>query len=563
QPTTLTYDPGGRRTSLVQGNGIVTAFTYDAANRLTSLSPSGGEGQGEGASSLPSFAYGYDRNGNPQSKTFADGTQETYFYDGLDRLTKVAFQNGSVASYTLDPTGNREIYELTTQAGSVQAQDSTANAFNELTSIRGNPPLPSMTYTYDPNGNRTSGVLQPPGFPLPPSQTTTYTWTLDDRLATATLPNGQLDTFKYDANGLRVGKSDSTGSVRYLIDPLTQAILATYDAGTGLRLMQFNQNPQRLGEVFSVKNAQGTKLYPMTDMLGSVYALADATGTPQATYSYDVYGAQTVVSGSLGYPFAFTGCELDRDLGTNNCGQRVYDPQTGSWFQPDRTQVVTMTDGVNLYEYVQDRPTIARDPMGTDIDLFTGSNDSDPTMVALFYSAIATRLGMELYISLNAAPVTVKLKDWSQAPPSSGSALVGGESWSIGAPPPGVCSGGTVGVSVNYNQLGFTPPGSGARLDAEAVLVHEFQHVWDFVNRVIPALSEPASDEDRAFAAAAFAEQDLVGDLSSAGFILTEPYSNAPVFSFVPSESVSGVPLDHIVTPDDLNTTYGWMVNPQ
>ena len=152
--------------------------------------------------------------------------------------------------------------------------------------------------------------------------------------------------------------------------------------------------------------------------------------------------------------------------------------------------------------------------------------------------------------------MTVKLKDWSQAPPSSGSALVGGESWSI-APPPGVCTGGTVGVSVNYNQLGFAPPGLGRRADAEAVLVHEFQHVWDYVNRVIPALAEPAGDEDRAYAATAFTEEDLQGDLWSAGFMLIDGYTHKPVFSFVPGN------LDETVTPDNLETKYGWMVNPQ
>ncbi len=63
ESTFLTYDPGGRRATLAQGNGVATAYTYDAANRTLSitpttplsagatnpLSPSGGEGQGEGA----------------------------------------------------------------------------------------------------------------------------------------------------------------------------------------------------------------------------------------------------------------------------------------------------------------------------------------------------------------------------------------------------------------------------------------------------------------------------------------------------------------------------------
>ncbi|MHB8420970.1 MAG: RHS repeat-associated core domain-containing protein [Myxococcales bacterium] len=155
--------------------------------------------------------------------------------------------------------------------------------------------------------------------------------------------------------------------------------LATYDAGTGLRLFNYNQNPQKLDEVFSYKTAQGAKYYPHTDMLGSVYAVSDSTGTPQATYSYDVYGAQTVVSGNLSYPFAFTG--LDHDTGLYYARDRYYDPAVGSWMSPDRWEGMTRQDlpaqGMSLpppalvphdfarsYEYVLDRPTVFNDPTG-------------------------------------------------------------------------------------------------------------------------------------------------------------------------------------------------------
>ncbi|MHB8420968.1 MAG: RHS repeat-associated core domain-containing protein [Myxococcales bacterium] len=359
ESTTVTHDPGGRRTSLVQGNGVLTSYTYDAANRLTSLFPSGGEGQGEGA--LPSFAYTYDPNGNPLTKTFAAGTQEQYLYDQADRLLDFTNTSGLRAAYSYLSGGGFQSIETTTSIGGfTSVQGFTDNAFNQVTLWQ--PGVNYNSYTYDANGNRTTFSAQNRAtYPYPPPAVTTYTWTLDDRLATATLPNGQLDTFKYDANGLRVAKSDSTGSVRYLIDPLTQAILATYDAGTGLRLMQFNQNPQKLDEVFSYKTAQGAKYYPHTDMLGSVYALSDSTGTSQATWTYDVYGTRTQTSGTLSYAFGFTGREHDGDTGLIYSRARYYDPSVGSWLSKDRIGYLA---GPNLYAYVLDRPTLMTDLTG-------------------------------------------------------------------------------------------------------------------------------------------------------------------------------------------------------
>ncbi len=96
-----------------------------------------------------------------------------------------------------------------------------------------------------------------------------------------------------------VGKSDSTGSVRYLLDGST--IIAAYDPGSGARLAVYNQNPERVDEVFSYKSATGPKYYPHTDMLGSVYALSDSMGKSQAAWTYDVYGTRTQTSGTLTY----------------------------------------------------------------------------------------------------------------------------------------------------------------------------------------------------------------------------------------------------------------------
>jgi RHS repeat-associated protein len=163
----------------------------------------------------------------------------------------------------------------------------------------------------------------------------TYTWNDDDRLTGIQFPSGATNAYTYDANGIRTSKDDSSGNVRYLIDPATKSILATYDAVTKARLTVYNQNPQKVDEVVSYKTNGGAKYYPHADMLGSAHAVSDSTATAQATWTYDVYGTRTQTSGTLSYPFGFTGREHDGDSGLIYARQRYHDPAIGIWLQPD------------------------------------------------------------------------------------------------------------------------------------------------------------------------------------------------------------------------------------
>jgi RHS repeat-associated protein len=151
----------------------------------------------------------------------------------------------------------------------------------------------------------------------------------------------------------------------------------------------------------------GLKYYPHADMVGSVYAVSDTTGKAQATWTYDVYGTRTQASGTLTYPFGFTGREHDPDTGLIYARQRYYDPSIGSWLSPDRKKMV---NGPNLYEYVTDRPTKFTDPSGDTIaevdsdliwplNLIEGTDDGSFLVAALqtspysIYLMVGTGLG--------------------------------------------------------------------------------------------------------------------------------------------------------------------------
>nr|WSX53096.1 hypothetical protein OG409_31750 [Streptomyces sp. NBC_00974] len=105
----LDYDEFGQKTLQETGNGVRTAYTYDAEDRrlatLKSDAPTG--------STFQDLGYTYDNAGNitalansvPQNAVIGGPSSQTYGYDDLNRLTSASGQytdkNNQVNKYTL------------------------------------------------------------------------------------------------------------------------------------------------------------------------------------------------------------------------------------------------------------------------------------------------------------------------------------------------------------------------------------------------------------------------------------------------------------------------------
>jgi YD repeat-containing protein len=209
--TQLRYDANGNRTALILGNGVIATSTYDAANRLTSITYTAPSGQ-----VLQSFTYGLDAVGNRLEKKFANGTADAYSYDAANRLSGVTLASGDSRPYSLDAEGNVLDYTDNYPSGSVNIFNTT-NSFNQVTQhvVQSNIPQTiasvTATLTYDPNGNLTQES------DTPSNAVTTYTYDLDDRMVAATQTGGAASfngSYVYDANGFRVAKHD-----RVVVDP--------------------------------------------------------------------------------------------------------------------------------------------------------------------------------------------------------------------------------------------------------------------------------------------------------------------------------------------------------
>ncbi|HVS89750.1 MAG TPA: RHS repeat-associated core domain-containing protein [Candidatus Acidoferrum sp.] len=325
------YDVLSRRTSLTRPNNVTTNYGYDNLSRLTSaLHQLSG-------STIDGATYTPDNAGNRTSKTDKrTNVTSNYGYDAIYELTSTMQGTNTTESYTYDAVGNR----LSSLGVSPYAYSSS----NELTS------KPGVTYTYDLNGNTLTSVTG--------SNTTTYTWDFENRMASVTLPGtGGSVSFKYDPFGRRIYKSSSSGTSIYAYDG-DNLIEETNSSGVVVARYEDTQNiDEPLAELRS-----GVTSFYEADGLGSITSLSNSAGALANTYTYDSYGKQTASTGTLTNPFRYTAREFDTETSLYFYRARYYDSASGRFLSEDPLRF--FAGGVNFYAYVDQNPVNLTDPRG-------------------------------------------------------------------------------------------------------------------------------------------------------------------------------------------------------
>ena len=151
----------------------------------------------------------------------------------------------------------------------------------------------------------------------------------------------------YNSLGLRVGKTDSTGTLSYVCDGTTPGSPVLIDGHT-------------LYTPGLSENRGGTSVYYDFDRLGNLWT-ADGTGKSQyAAVDYSAFGI--TLAGSAGTPFGYggaNGCQTDLDASLVLMGHRYYDPRTGRFLTQDPAG-----SGNNWYAYAGNNPVNKTDPSG-------------------------------------------------------------------------------------------------------------------------------------------------------------------------------------------------------
>lgn len=202
----------------------------------------------------------------------------------------------------------------------------------------------SLVFSYDLNGNLASDGL------------TSYSWNARNQLVG--LNGGTSASFAYDGMGRRRSKTVSGATTKFLYDELN---FVQEQSGGGTPTANLLTGAD-VDETFTRADASGTSTL-LIDALGSVLALADASGTVQTQYTYEPFGATTLAGATSTNTQQFTGRESDA-AGLYFYRARYYTPSFARFGGEDP---IGLLGGPNLFAFVANNPIGFRDPLGLQV----------------------------------------------------------------------------------------------------------------------------------------------------------------------------------------------------
>ncbi|WP_456049175.1 RHS repeat-associated core domain-containing protein [Xanthomonas campestris] len=274
----LAYDGAGRPLSIKDTNGIVTDYTYHPRGWLTASKVRGSDASSEADDRITRIDYW--PTGLVKQVTQPDGALTAFTYDAAHRLTDITDNAGNTVHYTLDNAGNRVKEDTQDAAGTLKR--TLSRVYNQLGQLKTQATAASdpTDFEYDANGNATkvtdalATATQSEYDPLNRlSRTlqdvagikanTTFDYDALDNLTKVTDPKG-LDT-KYEYNGF--------GDLVKLTSPDTGVTSYTYDSA-GNRATQ--------------TDARGNTAAYGYDALNRLTKVGYPTSGLNVAYTYDV-----------------------------------------------------------------------------------------------------------------------------------------------------------------------------------------------------------------------------------------------------------------------------------
>jgi len=244
----------------------------------------------------------------------------------------VVDEMGEQTDYTYDAVGNR-LSQETFLSGQSSVTSYQYDHANRLTDVDG------VTYVYDNNGN------------LLNDGTNTYTYDSANRLKTLS-NQSSVSSYQYNGLGDRLQETVNGSTTTFTMDlntGLTQALsdgTNTYVYGLG-----------RIAQVNTVTE------YFLSDALGSVRQMTNASGAITYTKAYDPYGMVTSTSGASSTAYGYTNEYTSQGLVYLRA--RMYAPGMGRFLTRDTWGGdYNRPLSLNRWMYVEGNPVNLTDPTG-------------------------------------------------------------------------------------------------------------------------------------------------------------------------------------------------------
>ena len=307
------YDVNGNLVRSADALGIQRKQGYDGLSRL--VSTINNYNGNDTATQNTQSVFAYDARDQLLGVSDPDGLNTTYDYDGLGNVTAVHSPDTGTTQVVYDAAGNRtqttdakgivstSTYDALNRRSAVSYTDTTLNVayhYDEpdtVTGCAGSRPVGrltrvieaaiSTTYCYDAHGN----VVQKRQTQGTQTDTTAYSYTLADRLASTLTPGGTSIQYNRDATG-RISSvtasppgTTGAGNVVTNISYLPFGPLASYTLGNGQTVMRSYDANYALTDVTS----PALNLHFARDAMGNITAQGNAAGANPAseTYAYD------------------------------------------------------------------------------------------------------------------------------------------------------------------------------------------------------------------------------------------------------------------------------------
>lgn len=348
----MQQDASHRVTLASLGNGLTQNRAYNPYTaRLDTASLNNGVGEAR-----VQEGYQYDSLGNVEHRQqywsgAADGFQEQYTYDSLNRLETTTMNNDTNARqvFTYDKTGNIKRKPNVSSGEYVYPPQGEGSVRPHAVSA-----IPGVgSFSYDANGNLENGAGR------------SITWKSFDMPFSIT-KGSQYSEFTYGPEHQRTYQTRNDGS--------TTEYAGAQEVETKDGILTIKTYwPGGLGVEIDKGNEATKLLWMHQDRLGSQIAITDETGTLKEKLAFDAWGKRLNLNG-VGTPDnldgvvdnkGYTGHEMLDQLDLVHMNGRVYDPLVARFVSADPILQDPMNgQSYNRFAYVFNNPTNLTDPTG-------------------------------------------------------------------------------------------------------------------------------------------------------------------------------------------------------